>query len=223
MSLDIEKYAVDYQFASTIHRAKEPQFLSTVKLVFDEYIQKIKNSNPPQSSVYPAILTELISTDERLHEFVQYVSNLAWDVLNSQGYNMDLFYTNASEIYGQHHPYTSNMEQHIHGLDVQLCGFYFIDTPPDSSKMFIHDPRTVKVYAGLPERQSDTLTSAHNMIYYSPEPGDLIFTNSWLAHSFSRNESQQPYNFLHINVRVAYKEDNICPSKLQQPLGPIVI
>ena len=223
MSLDIEKYAVDYHFASTIHRAKEPQFLSTVKPVFDEYVQKIKNNSPPQSPVYPAILTELISSDERLHEFVQYVSNISWDVLNSQGYNMDLFYTNTSEIYGQHHPYTSNMEQHIHGLDVQLCGFYFIDTPPDSSKMFIHDPRTVKVYAGLPERQSDTLTSAHNMIYYSPEPGDLIFTNSWLAHSFSRNESQQPYNFLHINVRVAYKEDNICPSKLQQPLGPIVI
>ena len=217
MSLDIEKYAVDYHFASTLHRAKEPQFLSTVKPVFDEYVQKIKNSNPPQSLVYPAILTELISTDERLREFVQYVSNISWDVLNSQGYNMDLFYTDASEMWGHHYPYTSNMEQHIHGQDVQLCGFYFIDTPPNSLSMYIHDPRAVKIHAGLAERQSKTLTSAHNLVYYTPEPGDLIFINSWLAHSFSRNQSQHPYNFLHINIRVAYREDNVCSN------GPIII
>ena len=217
MSFDIEKYAVDYHFASTLHRAKEPQFLSTVKPVFDEYVQKIKNSNPPQSLVYPAILTELISTDERLREFVQYVSNISWDVLNSQGYNMDLFYTDASEMWGHHYPYTSNMEQHIHGQDVQLCGFYFIDTPPNSLSMYIHDPRAVKIHAGLPERQSKTLTSAHNKVYYTPEPGDLIFINSWLSHSFSRNQSQHPYNFLHINIRVAYREDNVCSN------GPIII
>ena len=223
MSLDIEKYAVDYHFASTIHRAKEPQFLSTVKPVFDEYVQKIKNNSPPQSPVYPAILTELISTDERLHEFVQYVSNISWDVLNSQGYNMDLFYTNTSEIYGQHHPYMSSMEQHIHGLDVQLCGFYFIDTPPYSSSLIIHDPRSAKVYAWLQERKADSITSAHNMIYYTPVPGDLIFTNPWLAHSFTRNQSQHPYNFIHINVRVEYREDRITIKNNTQPSGPIII
>jgi hypothetical protein len=99
------------------------------------------------------------------------------------------------------------MEHHIHGLDVQLCGFYFLDTPDDSSRVFFHDPRAVKVYAGLPERSSDVLTSAHNMVYYIPKPGDIFFTNAWLAHSFSRNASQQPFNFIHINVRVMYKEN----------------
>jgi len=221
MTLDIEKYAVDFHFASSVFRANENQFLPSVKTVFEEYIQKSKNKGQPQSPVYPCVMTEQVSSDERISQFVQYVSNIAWDILNKQGYNMDLFYTDVSEMWGQHHPYMSNMEQHIHGQDVQLCGFYFLDTPPDSSRMYIHDPRTVKVYAGLPERRSDTLTSAHNLIYYDPEPGDLIFTNSWLAHSFSRNQSQQPYNFLHINVRVAYREDNICPSI--PPSGPIVI
>jgi hypothetical protein len=221
MKLDIEKYDVDYHFASSVFRANESQFLSSVKTVFNEHIQKIKKSDHPHSLVYPGLMTGLISQDERIAPFVQYVSNIAWDILNSQGYNMDLFYTDATEIWGQYHPYTSNMEQHIHGLDVQLCGFYFIDTPPDSSKLFVHDPRAAKIYAGLPERQSDTLTSAHNLVYYNPEPGDLIFTNPWLAHSFSRNQSQLPYNFLHINVRVAYREGNV--QSVNRPLDPIVI
>ena len=217
MSFDIEKYAVDYHFASSLFRANESQFLPAVREVFNDYVQKSKNNGHPQSPVYPGVMTEIISPDERINSFVQYVSNIAWDVLNKQGYNMDLFYTDASEMWGQHHPYMSSMEQHVHGLDVQLCGFYFIDTPPDSSGLVIHDPRSAKIYAGLPERKNDSITSAHNMVYYSPEPGDLIFTNPWLAHSFSRNQSQHPYNFIHINVRVAYRGDNVCSN------GPIII
>jgi hypothetical protein len=201
VSLDI-----DYQFASPIYRTNISQFLPGVKNVFDEYVEKAKCQNCI-SSVYPCVMTDLMGSDSRLIPFINKINDMSWNILNNQGYNMDLFHTDASEIWGQHHPYSSNMEHHIHGLDVQLCGFYFLDTPDDSSRVFFHDPRAVKVYAGLPERSSDVLTSAHNMVYYIPKPGDIFFTNAWLAHSFSRNASQQPFNFIHINVRVMYKEN----------------
>jgi hypothetical protein len=199
---------VDYQFASPVYRTNLSQFLPEVKNVFEEYVNKVKcvSSTP---SVYPCVMTELMSSDTRLSYFIKHINDMSWNILNTQGYNMDLFYTDASEIWGQHHPYSSNMEHHIHGLDVQLCGFYFLDTPDESSKMYFHDPRSVKVYAGLPERNSDVITSAHNMVYYVPKPGDIFFTNAWLAHSFSRNASQLPFNFIHINVRVMYKENNV--------------
>jgi len=154
-------------------------------------------------------MTELLSADERIESFVQYVSDISWEILNYQGYNMDLFYTDASEMWGQYHPFSSNMEQHTHGGGVQLCGFYFLETPVNSSKLFIHDPRSAKVQIGLPERQSTDLTPAHSLINYTPEPGDLIFTNSWLSHSFSRNASHLPYSFIHINVRVINKPQPI--------------
>lgn len=218
MNLNIENYTTDYHFSSSIFRSNQPQFLPAVRTVFEEYVKKSKNSNQSQSPVYPSIMTDIISLDERINPFEEYVDNIAWDILNSQGYNMDLFYTSSSEMWGQHHSYMSNMEHHIHGQDVQLCGLYFIDTPQNSSSLYIHDPRAVKIYAGLPERQSQTVTSAHNMVYYTPEPGDLIFTNAWLAHSFSRNQSQLPYNYIHINVRVAFREDS-----LMQQTGPIII
>jgi hypothetical protein len=209
MNLNLEKFNIDYHFSSSVTRGNISELLPIVKPVFDEYLKKSDSANENRNPVYPGIMTELLSADERMVPFVQYVNNISWEILNHQGYNMDLYYTDASEMWGQYHPYSSNMEQHVHGSGVQLCGFYFIETPANSSKMFIHDPRSAKVQIGLPERQSTELTSAHSLINYTPEPGDLIFTNSWLSHSFSRNASYLPYSFIHINVRVFNKPQPI--------------
>jgi hypothetical protein len=218
MNSNTEKFTVDQHFTSLVTRANIPEFLPAVKLVFDEYVKKSNINQGYRDPVYPGIMTELLSSDERMEPFIQYVSDLSWEILNYQGYNMDLFYTDASEMWGQYHPYSSNMEQHVHGNGVQLCGFYFLDTPVNSSKLFIHDPRSAKVQIGLPERSSTVITSAHNLINYTPEPGNLIFTNSWLSHSFSRNSSHLPYNFIHINVRVVNR--NNYESSVS---GPIII
>jgi hypothetical protein len=39
-----------------------------------------------------------------------------------------------------------------------------------------------------------------NMINIEPKEGMLIFTNSWLAHSFSRNASNKNMQFIHFTV-----------------------
>ena len=219
MNQGIDKYEVDNHFPSLVFRANESQFLSAVRPVFNEYVKKSKTSNKVQYALHPCTMSETISSDERIYSFVEYISNLSWDILNRQGYNMDLYYTNASEMWCQQHMYSSNMEQHIHGQEVQLCGFYFIDTPPESSKLVIHDPRSVKIFAGLPERKSEEVSFADNIIIYTPNEGDLIFTNSWLAHSFTRNASKLPYNFIHINIRVMLKSIvNAMTPLTQQPI-----
>lgn len=218
MNLNLEKFNVDNHFSSSVTRANIPEFLSTVRPVFDEYVKKSNTMTIDRNPAYPSIMTELLSADERIAPFVQYVNDISWEILNHQGYNMDLFYTDASEMWGQYHPFSSNMEQHVHGSGIQLCGFYFVETPANSSKLFIHDPRPAKVQIGLPERQSDGITHAHSLINYTPEPGDLIFTNSWLSHSFSRNSSHLPYSFIHINVRVfnrnTYEEQSDNPTPI---------
>lgn len=209
MNLNLDQFTVDNHFSSSVTRANVPEFLSAVKPVFDEYVKKSNTNQENRNPVYPGIMTELLSADERLESFVQHVSDISWEILNHQGYNMDLFYTDASEMWGQYHPFSSNMEQHTHGGGVQLCGFYFLETPVNSSKLFIHDPRSAKVQIQLPERQSNSITHAHSLINYTPEPGDLIFTNSWLSHSFSRNASHLPYSFVHINIRIINKPQPI--------------
>ena len=222
MNLNLEKFNIDYQFSSLVTRGNISEFLPAVRSVFVEYVKKSNTNQENRNPVYPGIMTELLSADERIESFVQYVSNISWEILNHQGYNMDLFYTDASEMWGQYHPFSSNMEQHTHGGGVQLCGFYFLETPVNSSKLFIHDPRSAKVQIGLPERQSTDITPAHSLINYTPEPGDLIFTNSWLSHSFSRNASHLPFSFIHINIRVVNRDNN-SPAVQPDVVQPIVI
>jgi hypothetical protein len=216
MKYEIDNFAIDNHFSSSVYRVHKPEFLDIVRPVFNDFLEISKREQDP-NPVYPGIMTGLISEDERATPFVQYVSNISWDVLDRQGYDMSNFYTNAMEMWGQHHPYRSSMENHIHGSSTQLVGFYFLDTPSESSSLSIHDPRAVKVYASLPVKESNKCLSSYNIITYSPEPGDLIFTNSWLAHSFTRNVSQTPYNFIHINVSVVSRGD------VQTQAKPIII
>lgn len=209
MSYGISDVAADLHFSSSVYSINRSDMLPVIKPVFDEYVIKAK-SYQTKDEIYPGIMTENLTGDERLFPFIEYVVNLAWDVLYSQGYDMNLFYTNIHNMWGQHHPKFSSMEQHIHGDVSQLTGFYFIDTPEDSSGMIIHDPRAVKAYAGLPIRDGE-LNLASNTVFYKPVPGDLIFTNSWLPHSFVRNKSDLPYNFIHINIGVTFRPDNSQP------------
>jgi hypothetical protein len=217
MKLEIDSYDIDYHFASPVFRYKKPEFLTSVNTVFIDYLNRVRQQKQ-SSDLYPGTMTEIITKDERIEDFLKYVSDISWDVLNKQGYDMDQYYTDASEMWGQFHPYTSSMEKHSHGSGTHLTGFYFLNTPPDSSIMYVHDPRAVKTHSNLPIRDGEALTSAHTSIFYTPSPGDLIFTNSWLEHSFTRNASNQPYNFIHINVKVVPRE-----SVSYRDEGPVVV
>jgi uncharacterized protein (TIGR02466 family) len=113
--------------------------------------------------------------------------------------NLTTYFT---EFWCQEHYKHSMMEQHIHGNGSQIVGFYFIDTPDDSSFVRLHDPRAAKVQANLPEVNSEVITHASNAVMYKAEPGRLMFIPAWLAHSFTRHSSDKPMRFIHFNLSV---------------------
>ena len=77
----------------------------------------------------------------------------------------------------------------------------------------IHDPRPGKVQIDLPERDMTMATPASRMVNFEPEPGDLIFTNAYLAHSFTRHATQKkPIKFVHMNIYTQYTEQCLCPT-----------
>jgi hypothetical protein len=47
---------------------------------------------------------------------------------------------------------------------------------------------------------------ASNMINFLPEPGMLLFTNSWLPHSFGRHAADKPIKFVHFNLSIQIAE-----------------
>ena len=54
----------------------------------------------------------------------------------------------------------------------------------------------------LPETDVNQATIASKMINFEPKPGLAIFTNAWLAHSFTRHASSKPLKFVHFNLTV---------------------
>lgn len=204
----------DY-FPSAVYSIKKPEFLDIVQEVSEEYIVKqelelaTKPQDPLEHEIYPVTMTANYYGEERLAEFTQYVAQTAWNILNAQGYAMDNLNTFFMEMWTQKHGKHSLMEQHIHGYGSQISGFYFLETPENCSKLMIHDPRAGKVQANLFERDANQVTDGCSIINFTPEPGMLMFTNSWLPHSFGRHASKDPIKFVHFNIGV--REVPACP------------
>jgi hypothetical protein len=103
------------------------------------------------------------------------------------------------------------MDQHVHGYRSQIVGFYFLETPEGGSNVVFHDPRAGKVQIDLPEQDVGMATAASKMINFTPKPGMMIFTNSWLAHSFTRHAAELPIKFVHFNLNVIPAPQAACP------------
>ena len=195
-----------YYFCSGVYSLIEPKFVDPLRKISKIYIDEAKKQKEFKlDKIYPIIQTDNMFADPRMSEFSTYIAEAAKQVLMSQGYNMENLQMVFTEMWTQEHQQYSGHEQHIHGFGSQISGFYFLDVPKDGPRVVFHDPRPAKEYASLPETNVNEATLASNMINYNPEPGLLIFTNSWLPHTIQRNPSKQPFRFIHFNLGVVNK------------------
>lgn len=202
-------YMQNHLFSSPVYFLKKPEFLEVTRKVCTKFLEKRKEEidlNP----MYPAYMTENLHWEPEMLDFANYTAQTGWNILNEQGYNMVNFATFFSEMWCQEHHNGSAMEKHIHHNGAQIVGFYFLNVPEKSSKVVFHDPRDAKVIINMPEKDHMMATHGSNMINFEPEEGMLIFANSWLPHSFSRNESTSPMRFIHFNIGVERYQPTTC-------------
>jgi hypothetical protein len=207
-----------YYFATAVHMINKPEYIKDVLPVFDEHIAlalQHRELNP----IYPSVMTDNLLSDKRTESFAQYVVGTGWNIMQSQGYDMRTKVTYFHSLWGQQHHKYSNMEEHVHGDNVQLVGFYFLDVPENGCKIVLHDPRPGKTQISLPEADTSQVTPATNTIVFTPTAGTLFFANAWLPHSFSRNESETPVKFIHFNIGV--KDDPNPPQGGVE--GPVIV
>jgi hypothetical protein len=193
----------EFYFPSAVYTKSKPEFVDIVKAVSYESFSKLpKDIN----EIYPVRMTTDLREDARLTNFLQYVSQTAWNILGQQGYataNLNTFFTG---VWTQEHHKHSLMEHHVHGGMDQLVGFYFLDCPVNCSKVLFHDPRPGKLQINLREADIRQVSYGSNAINYTPEPGLLIFSNAWLPHSFGRHAANEPLTFVHFNIGVQLAE-----------------
>jgi uncharacterized protein (TIGR02466 family) len=185
-------------FPTAIHAVNLPEFLDIGRKVSKDFLSEQKEEI---NDVYPVRMTGQIYNDERLKDFVDVVLDLGWNILSQQGYDMQHFRVILTEMWVQQHHKYSLMEHHVHGGD-QLVGFYFLNAPKNGSKPIFYDPRPAKVITDLPLKPSTEINAATNIINFDATPGRMFITNSFLPHSFSKNISDEPTEFIHFNLKV---------------------
>lgn len=193
-TLDVVHY-----FSSSIYAIKKMEFLDQIRDVSKKFINKCKCGDNPMT-----VMTSDFSGDPDAKDFAQYVSQTAWNILQSQGYNMEKSVTFFTEMWTQEHNYQSSMDSHMHGYGVQMSAFYFLDVPENSSVVIFHDPRPAKVIINLPELDDGKITTASNSISFVPVEGTIMFVPPYVAHQFTRNlNTKKPMRFVHMNLGVA--------------------
>jgi uncharacterized protein (TIGR02466 family) len=201
--MDNNEVSESFYFPSPVYAGKNTDLLPLGKKLCEEYISEAKQTSE-LNEIYPVYLTQNFIHDDRIKPFKEYILNAALLAFNKQGYDLrsaEVFFT---EFWCQEHYKYSGQDYHIHGNGSQMTGFYFVECPKDSPAVIFHDPRPVKPYMSLPELDMSQATAASNMINYNPEPGMVLFTNSWVPHSFSKNPSDKKFRFIHFNIGVRY-------------------
>ena len=190
-----------HYFVTPVYITKQPQFLDTMKAIAADSIKQVHGKAKP-NKIHPVLMSGNMLEDPRIEEFAAFVGSTAWNILTSQGYAMGNFSTVFTELWCQEHYQTSSMDHHAHPGGNFLVGFYFLDVPEGAPHAVIHDPRPGRVMLDLPQADPTQATLSSTMINFKPEPGMIMFAPAWLAHSFGRNPSKEPFRFVHFNLGV---------------------
>lgn len=212
-----------HYFPSVLYTIDRPEFLDNLRTVSNEYLASIKTTNT-LNEIYPVWQTVGFQNDARIADFVRFIGTTCWDILAGQGYNMMPLHTTVTELWCQEHHKFSGQDEHIHGMGNQISGFYILDVPEDNTpRVAIHDPRPAKQYANLHEANMANATYASLAINFLPKPGQFMFFNSWLPHSFTKNPSSTPLRFIHFNIGVIPAPPQQQTQPPQQPSAAIVV
>ena len=187
-------------FGTPVYSFIMPDYLPVAREVSNEYLDAIKKE-AELDQIYPLYQTYSFNTDRRISNLSTEIMRTGYNILDDQGYdlsNYELFY---SEFWCQEHLTTSGQERHVHGYNNVLTGFYFLDCPENCSRLVIHEPRSAKEFGNfLPEKDNNVGTLASQAINFVPLKGQLIITNSWIHHTFTRNGSTLPFKMIHFNI-----------------------
>ena len=203
-------------YQTIIYAIEKPEFLESVRSISDKYLE-ISKSQDPDHDKRLTLMTGTYAHEPEVAYFSQYVAQSAWNILSTQGFAMEFLATHFNEMWTQEHRFGSSMDTHVHPYGAQITAFYFLDVPENSNKLITHDPRPAKVISSLYSENVNNINMATDPITFTPKEGLLIFTNAWLPHSFSRNESQNPFRFVHMCLGVIQ-----APERLPDPNVEII-
>ena len=200
-------------FVNQIYRGLDEQFLYLDKEC-DSIIEKIEKENKKklksgEIKVLPnSYHSENLWQHKVFEPFVNFVMQQMWNILNWQGYNLDGRIPMLQECWVQEFPEEGGFHDiHIHSNNI-ISGFYFLKCGKETSRPHFHDPRPGKMMVDIRPKEKTKITPASSQVHYPVRPGQFIFFNSWMPHSYSHQKGKDKFRFIHFNMAAPYSPKN---------------
>ena len=200
-------------FVNQIYRGLDEQFLYLDKEC-DSIIENIEKENKKklksgEIKVLPnSYHSENLWQHKVFEPFVNFVMQQMWNILNWQGYNLDGRIPMLQECWVQEFPEEGGFHDiHIHSNNI-ISGFYFLKCGKETSRPHFHDPRPGKTMVDIIPKDKTKVTPASSQIHYPVRPGQFIFFNSWMPHSYSHQKGKDKFRFIHFNMAAPYSPKN---------------
>ena len=125
----------DYHFFSCpVYKTNKIEFHDELSELAEEYLEltmKNENINPDRLCNMSFNMLD----DMRISPFANYITSTAYNILNSQGYDLSFYDIVLTSIWMQDHKTHSSMPEHVHP-GTQLVAFYFLEGDEEGSQLF---------------------------------------------------------------------------------------
>jgi uncharacterized protein (TIGR02466 family) len=186
-----------HYFSSPVYREELPDWVDLVSGGMQKHFNSTQAYLSENDESYPVLQTANAIDDCDLTFIKNYFHSKAVEILKAQGFLLDDFEFYVSEMWGQQITKFGFHEPHVHP-NTQICGLYFLSTPPKGSFPIFSDPRPGKLMCNYQTPDDKNIYIGTPKIFFeNVMPGTFMLFNAWLPHQLAISQTVEPTKFVH--------------------------
>ena len=207
-------FTVADSFKCPIYLGKKPEWVKELNKASDPIIARIKKSYKDKlkkkeiNHLPNSYHSESIWLYPAFKPLAAFILQQSFNILHWQGYQLKDRIPMLTELWVQEFPEEGGFHDiHVHGNN-HISGFYFLKCNEKTSHPVFHDPRPGKTMTDLMMKDQGKLNYGSSQMHYKVKPGDFMFFNSYMPHSYVHHKGKEKFRFIHFNMQAV-----IDPSK----------
>jgi len=178
-------------FPSYVYRWEQPEWIVELNIVEQDW-------DNPQSPARTH--SKDFEKDARFFNFKKNLEQIAYSILEEDGYAVDLYNIKVTQIWGQKMQWPRYHHLHVHG-NTLFSGFYILNTIGECPYPIFSDPRPGKLMGDLLAPLFEEVKPPTQSIHFNNIiPGSLFVFNSWMPHQFINGVPEAEVSFLHFVI-----------------------
>ena len=214
-------FTVADTFRCPIYLGKKPEWVKDLNKASDPIIARVKKSFKDKlkkkeiNHLPNSYHSESIWAYPAFKPLASLILQQSFNILHWQGYQLKDRIPMLTELWVQEFPEEGGFHDiHIHGNN-HISGFYFLKCNEKTSHPVFHDPRPGKTMTDLMMREPGKVNYGSSQIHYKVKPGDFMFFNSYMPHSYVHHKGKEKFRFIHFNMQAVIDPNKAVKSEEQ--------